>query len=291
MIEIAKICQEFNLQAQGATKQFVNKVTTIQNQDSDGLTWAKNLANAEKVISGVVLLSETLEIVLKPNVTYLFTKRDPKLILSLIVRAYFDKGADYYLKNEVKKHLENPNIKIGDHVFIGQNVTIGDGTVIYPFSSIEADSVIGENCIIKSHVSIGSEGLGVTLNEDTDLLVTLPQIGNVVMESNVDIGPNTTVRRGTLGTTLIKEGSKIGALINIGHNCIIGRNTILTCNIVTSGSSIIGDYTYLGVNSAIKNGITVGKNAFVGMGAIVTKSVPDNMLVYGNPAKIIRENE
>jgi UDP-3-O-[3-hydroxymyristoyl] glucosamine N-acyltransferase len=133
--------------------------------------------------------------------------------------------------------------------------------------------------------------MGIALNEETDLLEKLPQIGNVVMEDHVDIGPNTTVRRGALGQTLIKEGCKIGALINIGHNCVIGRNVILTCNIVTSGSSIIGDYVYVGVNAMIRNGIEIGERTQIGMGAVVTKSIPANVVAYGVPAKVIRTNE
>lgn len=147
------------------------------------------------------------------------------------------------------------------------------------------------NCVIKANTTIGTEGMGLILNEETDLLEKMPQIGNVIIEGNVDIGPNTTVRRGALGATIIGEGSKIGALVNIGHNCIIGRNVILTCNIVTSGSSILGDYVFVGVNAMIRNGITIGDRTQIGMGAIVTKSLPADVVAYGNPAKVIRKNE
>jgi UDP-3-O-[3-hydroxymyristoyl] glucosamine N-acyltransferase len=227
----------------------------------------------------------------KEGITYIITKKDAKLQLSLIMKEFFAPSAEYYLVNETDKHRLNKDIKIGDHVFIGQNVTIGNGSVIYPFAVIEADSIIGENCVIKPHTSIGSEGIGIALNEETKLYEKLPQIGHVVLGDHVDVGPNATIRRGALGQTIIGDGSKIGANVNVGHNCIFGVNAFLTANISTGGSSILGDNVYLGMNASVKNGITIGNNAQIGMGAVVTKSVPDGMIAFGNPAKVIRERK
>jgi UDP-3-O-[3-hydroxymyristoyl] glucosamine N-acyltransferase len=291
MISISTIAEKFNLKIIGDSHKLIKKVTALNNQDENGLTWAKSEKYVDKIEKGALLINNSLLFTPKPNIIYLITDKDPKLMLSLIMKHYFTPKPEYYLKDETQLHRKNPNIKIADQVFIGQNVTIGDGTVIHPFAVIEADSVIGKNCVIKPHTSIGSEGMGISLNPETDLLEKLPQIGHVIMEDHVDIGPNTTVRRGALGQTLIKEGCKIGALINIGHNCIIGRNVIMTCNNVISGSAIIGDYTYIGVNAMIRNGISIGKNTLIGMGSVVTKSLPDNVVAYGNPAKVIRNNE
>ena len=111
-----------------------------------------------------------------------------------------------------------------------------------------------------------------------------------VLENSIDIGPNSTVRRASLDSTIIKSGTKIGSLVNIGHNSIIGKNCILTSNIITGGSSEIGDYTFIGVNSVIKNGIKVGKNSIIGMGSVVTKELKSNIVAFGSPAKEIRKN-
>lgn len=291
MVELLRIIEHFDLEVIGNPNRIISRVTALSNQVADGLTWAKADQYAEDILVGTLLVNETITFQPKPGVTYIITKKDAKLTLSLIMKTFFTPLPDYYLFDDTARHRLNPNLKIADNAFIGQNVTIGDGTVIHPYAVIEADSVIGKNCVIKSHTSIGSEGMGITLNPETDLLEKLPQIGNVVMEDHVDIGPNTTVRRGALGQTLIKEGCKIGSLINIGHNCIIGRNVILTCNIVTSGSSIIGDYVYVGVNAMIRNGIEIGEKTQIGMGAVVTKSLPANVIAYGSPARVIRSNE
>ena len=290
MIELNQIIAEFNLEVVGNANRKISRVTALSNQIADGLTWAKADKYAENIKVGTLLVTDKINFTPKEGVTYIITKKDAKLTLSLIMKAFFTPSPAYYLFDDTEKHRKNPNIKIADNAFIGQNVTIGNGTVIHPYAVINADSVIGENCVIKEHTSIGSEGMGIALNPETDLLEKLPQIGNVVMQNHVDIGPNTTVRRGALGETLIKEGCKIGALINIGHNCIIGRNVILTCNIVTSGSSIIGDYVYVGVNAMIRNGIEIGEKSQIGMGAVVTKSIPANVVAYGIPAKVIRSN-
>lgn len=291
MVELSQIVDRFDLAVVGNVNRKIARVTALSNQVSDGLTWAKADKYAENIKHGTLLVNEAINFEAKEGVTYIITKKDAKLTLSLIMKEFFAPSPEYYLFDDTARHRKNPNLKIADNVFIGQNVTIGDGTVIHPYAVIEADSVIGKNCVIKPHTSIGSEGMGIALNPETDLLEKLPQIGNVVMEDHVDIGPNTTVRRGALGQTLIKEGCKIGALINIGHNCIIGRNVILTCNIVTSGSSVIGDYVYVGVNAMIRNGIEIGEKTQIGMGAVVTKSIPANVIAYGVPAKVIRSNE
>ncbi|MFT5820821.1 MAG: UDP-3-O-[3-hydroxymyristoyl] glucosamine N-acyltransferase [Crocinitomix sp.] len=291
MIELKKISAHFDLSVVGNPDRTIQCVTALANQQADGLTWAKADQYAEKIEVGTLLVNEAINFEPKEGVTYLITKKDAKLTLSLIMKEFFTPSPEYYLLDDTARHRKNSKLKIADQAFIGQNVTIGDGTVIHPFAVIEADSIIGKNCVIKSNTSIGSEGMGIALNPETDLLEKLPQIGNVVMQDHVDIGPNTTVRRGALGETLIKEGCKIGALINIGHNCVIGRNVILTCNNVVSGSAIIGDYVYLGVNAMIRNGIEIGEKTQIGMGAVVTKSLPANVIAYGIPAKVIRSNE
>lgn len=290
MIELNEIVDKFNLSQIGTGCNTILKVTDLNQQCENGLTWIKSSEYIDKISCGVILIHEKLKFVPKENVTYLITKENTKLIFSKIVHQYFTPDIDYYLYDDSAKHKNNKAIKIANNVFIGQNVTIGNGTIVHPFVTIEANSIIGKNCIIKTQTSIGTEGLGLSLDKETDSFVKFPQIGNTVLENNVEIGPNSTVRRGALVSTRIMSGTKIGSLVNIGHNCVIGRNVIMTCNNVISGSVTIGDYTYIGVKAMIRNGIQIGSNTLIGMGAVVTKPVPNNVVVYGSPAKIIRDN-
>ncbi len=286
MIDVKEIAEAFGLKIVGDENQFVERATAIDNQVEHGITWVKNEKWISQVKSGVVLMHESLFTKSDPAVTYLLTPADPKLTFSLILKKYFTPPVDYYLKNCVDKHSGNSRLTIADHVFIGQNVTIGDGTIIFPHVFIEANSVIGEKCIIKSHVSIGTEGMGLEFNPENGLLEKFPQIGNTVLEDFVEIGPHSTVRRGALKTTRIGRGSKIGSMTNIGHNCEVGTNCIFTAGIVVSGSSKIGNDVFIGVNACIRNAVNIGDRAEVGMGSVVVKDVPAESTVIGNPAKL-----
>ena len=291
MLKVHKIAELYNLKLSGNLKDpEINNVNSLDNQKIDGLSWIKNQKSLNKVKKGFFIVSDNLSIQKKKNVVYLTTNQSPKIIFSKIITEFFSPKIDFYLKNCVSEHLKNENIKISENVFIGENVSIGDGTIVYPNVVIEANTVIGNNCTIKSHVSLGTEGLGLELDKTTNQLVKFPQLGNVVLKNNIDIGPNSTVRRATLDSTIIKSGSKIGSFVNIGHNSEIGKNCILTCNIVTGGSSKIGDNTFIGVNSMIKNGLNVGPNSIIGMGSVVIKELKSNIVAYGNPAKEIRKN-
>ena len=291
MLKVHKIAELYNLKLYGdLTDAEINNVNSLDNQKNDGLSWIKNQKSLEKVKKGFFIVGDNLSITNKKNVVYLITNQSAKIIFSKIITELFSPRIDFYLKNCISEHLKNENIKISENVFIGKNVSIGDGTIIYPNVVIEANTVIGDNCIIKSHVSLGTEGLGLELDKTINQLVKFPQLGNVVLENNIDIGPNSTVRRATLDSTIIKSGSKIGSFVNIGHNSEIGKNCILTCNIVTGGSSKIGNNTFIGVNSVIKNGLNIGSNSIIGMGSVVTKELKSNIVAYGNPAKEIRKN-
>lgn len=290
MIAVKDLANDFGFIVVGDLNREVVSVCSLDEQSDKGISWVKSEKFIDKVEKGVVLVHESIPLPKLENVTFLVTDKSVKVEFSKILSKYFTPSIDYYLTNEVEFHKKNSKIKIGDNVFIGQNVEIGDGTVLFPNAVIEANSIIGENCVIKSHVSIGTEGLGLEMNPETKLLEKFPQLGRVVLEDFVEIGPTSTVRRGALKDTIVRRGTKIGSLVNIGHNCDIGENCILTCNIVTSGSSKIGDNVFIGVNTVIRNGINVGENTQLGMGSVVTKTIPDNVVAYGNPAKVIRKN-
>ncbi len=279
------IASSFNLKIIGSPSVNILRATSLDDQADDAITWVKSMAFIDKIERGIVLVSADLVLEEKAGVTYLLTNDSPKLVFSSILKTYFSPSVDYYLVNEVEKHRTNPNLKIADFVFIGQNVSIGNGTVIFPNVVIEANSIIGANCVIKSHVSIGTEGLGLELNPETGILEKFPQIGKVIFEDFVEIGPTSTVRRGALKNTIVRKGTKIGSMTNIGHNCDIGENCILTAGIVVSGSSKVGNHVFIGVNASIRNAVNIGSHVQIGMGSVVVKDVEDHTTVIGNPAK------
>ena len=285
-MDIFEIAKNYKLEIIGDIKNpNIETVNSINYQNVNGLSWIKNETFLKNVKKGFYVVSDKITVQKKKNVVFLLTSKSPKVIFSKILNQYFSRPVDYYLKNEVAKHKVNHEIIVSDNVFIGKNVIIGKGTIIFPNVVIEANSVIGENCKIKSHVSIGTDGLGFEL--EYQKLVKFPQLGNVIIGNNVEIGPNSTVRRATLDSTIIENGSKIGSLVNIGHNSLIGQNCILTCNVITGGSSKLGKGVFMGMNSVVKNGVSIGNNSKIGMGSVVIKDIPSNVVAFGNPAKKI----
>ncbi len=212
MPTVQEIANAFNLKIIGSSTIQISRATSLDDQAEDAISWVKSQVFLDKIEKGIILLSAELVFEQKKGVTYLLTEADPKLTFSLILKKYFTPPIEFYLKNCVEDHRKNKEITISDFVFIGQNVSIGKGTVIFPNVVIEANTVIGENCVIKSHVSIGTEGLGLELNPETGILEKFPQLGRVIFEDFVEIGPTSTVRRGALKNTIVRKGTKIGSL-------------------------------------------------------------------------------
>lgn len=286
MISLKDIIEEYNLKS-SVSEGVLDHVGTINNQTPSSILWLKNEKFYNRFHRGFLIVSDKINVEPKEGLNLLFTNDKPRKIFASILNKYFVRPVQYYFVNEVEKHRKNEKLIISENVFIGQNTTIGDGTVIFPNVIIEANSVIGKNCVIKSHVSIGTEGLGYEFDEDSDNYIKFPQLGNVILEDEIEIGPTSTVRRAALESTIIKRGTKIGSLVNIGHNCIIGKNCILTCQIVTAGSSVIGDNVFMGIGTIVKNGINIGNDVTTGQGSIITKHVSDSLVVVGNPAEPI----
>ncbi len=285
-IKCSDICFLFDLKLIGKDIKITEIATTDYCSDSS-IGWIKNESFFNKIYKGALICnkSDLGKIVLNNNLTYIVTESSPRLAFSKVINHFNPQSSKNDFENKVEKFKENKKLKIGENVFIADNVTIGDNTIIHHNVSIYSNTQIGENCVIQSNVSIGTEGLGLDLDDETNLLVKFPQLGGVILEDYVEIGPNSTIRRAALKNTIIKRGTKIGALCNIGHNSVIGENCILTCNIVTSGSSVVGNNVFLGVGSILKQGVIVESNSVVGQGSVVVKNIPMGETWVGNPAK------
>ena len=159
---------------------------------------------------------------------------------------------------------------------------------IHPSAEINHECVeIGENVRVGPNCSIGFEGFGFEGDED-GIYHRFPHIGKVILEDNVEIGANTCIDRGALGDTIIGEGTKIDNLVHVAHNVEIGRNCLIVALTCLGGGVIIEDGAYVGIGAGIRNQITIGEKAFIGMGAVVVKDVDPGVTVIGNPAKPMR---
>ncbi len=175
------------------------------------------------------------------------------------------------------------NVKIYPNSFVGDNVTIGDNTILFAGARIYSESVIGKNCVIHSGTIIGSDGFGFAPNTD-GTYAKIPQIGNVVIEDNVEIGSCTTVDRATLGSTIIRKGVKLDNQIQIAHNVEVGENTVIASQTGVAGSAKIGKNCIIGGQVGIVGHITIGDNVRIQAQTGVGKSIKDGDIIQGSPA-------
>lgn len=189
-------------------------------------------------------------------------------------------GAFSYIGKNVKI---GENVKIYPNCFVGDNVKIGDNTVLFAGVRIYSESVIGNNCTFHSGTIIGSDGFGFAPNPD-GTFSKVPQIGNVIIEDNVEIGALTSVDRATLGSTIIRKGVKLDNQIQIAHNVEIGENTVIASQTGIAGSTKVGKNCFIGGQVGIVGHITIGNGVKIQAQSGIGKSLQDGEVVQGSPA-------
>ena len=182
------------------------------------------------------------------------------------------------------------DVSIGAGCYIGPHVKIGSGTVLMPNVSIYGDVTMGKDCYIKAGAVIGDTGDGFEYDED-GVPIYFPHSGRVIIGNNVYIGANTVIDRATIDATIIEDNVKIANLTHIPHNCIIGRNTIITSCVALGGGDIIGHNSWLAPNTTLYQHLVLGDNCKIGIGAVVLKNVDANQTVFGNPARKVIKND
>jgi len=199
----------------------------------------------------------------------------------------------------------HPSAKIAQGVFIGENVSIAafcqvfpgcvllsgsslaENTILYPHVTLYEDTYLGKNCRIHSGTVIGADGFGY--NYKNGIHHKLWHIGNVEIGDDVEIGANSAIDRGTFSSTRIGSGSKIDNLVQIGHNCQIGKGVILCGQVGVAGSAVIEDYCVLGGKAGVGPGVKIGQASQVAGAAQVNHDWPANSVIAGHPARPLKE--
>ena len=180
------------------------------------------------------------------------------------------------------------NVIIGEHTTIHPNVTVGDNaqigshTILYPQVSIYHDCIVGNECIIHSGAVIGADGFGFAPTSNG--YEKIPQIGNVILEDNTEVGANTTIDRATMGSTRIGEGTKLDNLIQVAHNVEVGKYNVFAAQTGIAGSTIIGNYNRVGGQCGFAGHIKVGDNNEFGAQSGIPNNVGNSNRLIGYPA-------
>jgi len=183
-------------------------------------------------------------------------------------------GSNVVMGNNVKIH---PNCFIGDNVVICNNVTIFAGAKVF------SDTEIGNNCAIHSGTIIGADGFGYAPNQD-GTFTKIPQIGNVIIEDNVNIGSCTTIDKATMGSTIIRKGVKLDNQIQVAHNVEIGENTVIAAQTGIAGSTKIGKNCMIGGQVGVAGHLTIGDNVRIQAQSGIGRNIKDGEIVQGSPA-------
>lgn len=180
-------------------------------------------------------------------------------------------------------------VEVGANCYIGKDSRIGENTLLYPRVVLYHQTKVGKNVILHSGVILGGDGFGYA--DEKEKRIKILQIGNVVIEDDVEIGCNSCVDRGTIGSTIIKKGTKIDNLVQVAHNDVVGENVLLCAQVGISGSSVIGNNVILAGQVGVADHVEIGEGAILGAQAGVPdkKKVPPKVIYGGTPARPLQE--
>lgn len=217
------------------------------------------------------MMAEQLQGIQEPS----YVAKTAKLGAKVFVGAFAYIGENVVIGN---------NVKIYPQTYLGNNVRIGDNTVIHPGVKIYHDCVIGRQVTVHAGTVIGSDGFGFAPQADGSFK-KVPQIGNVIVEDNVEIGANTTIDRATMGSTLIRSGALLDNLIQVAHNVEVGNNTVIAAQAGVSGSTKLGNNVMVGGQAGIVGHLTIADGSKINAQSGVSKSIKTpHSAVTGSPA-------
>jgi UDP-3-O-[3-hydroxymyristoyl] glucosamine N-acyltransferase LpxD len=252
------------------------------------------LTNLYEVENCLVFCEESIDIPSELSCKHNFIKTpNPQLEYAKFVK---ELALELEEKRKIRKYTLNPN-----GYYVGENVRIGSNALIEPFCFIDHDVVIGDNArifsgakirnaiigdnfIANENSTIGTYGFTMA-NDENGNKVRIPTLGKVIIGDNVEIGMLANISVGSAGNTTIGDFVKVDAFVHIAHDVTLENNVEIPAGAIIGGFDTLKQNVFIGINSTLRNRITIGENSIVGMGSVVTKNVPDNTTVLGNPAR------
>jgi len=305
----AQIAELLHGEVDGDPQVLVNDLAKIEEARSGTLTFLANPKYTEHIYS----TKATIAIVEKgfeahrpiPKSLTLIRVADPRMAFTQLLER------NYQLQYE-KKGIEQPSfvspsakmgkgvyigafsyisegvvledgVKVFPNTFIGERVVVGKGTRIHAGVKIYHHTVIGAQCVIHSGAVIGADGFGFVPNAE-GVYEKMPQVGNVILEDQVEVGANTTIDRATIGHTIIRQGTKLDNLIQVGHNAEIGRHNVIVSQTGIAGSTKVGDHNQIGGQVGIAGHLHIGDRVRIAAQSGIGSNLPDGSMVQGSPA-------
>jgi len=246
---------------------------------------------AEDTNAKAILVDEEIAYseIIKTQGKTLIVVKNPKFAIAQIANEFFVEKITPQIHPTASIHSK---AKIGKNVFIGPNCIIGNCTIGNNVT-IEGNNYIYDRVDIGNHVEIhagaiiGSEAHNF-VEDENGCKIKFPHLGKTIIGNHVVVGANSVISRGVLSDTIIGDNTKIAQLVVIGANNVIHENCAIRANAMTSGSVAINKNSIIAPSVTIRNQKTIGENCFIGMGAVVTKDVPDGETWIGNPARKLR---
>lgn len=291
----------------GDPSKTVNGFANIDKATPNDLTFlgnAKYVHYLQDCKAGVVIVSKNFEFAPSSEITFIQVEEAYAAMTKLL--SFYDEYRNQKVGVEQPHFIaesanvgENPyigafayvgeNVKIGNnvkiypHVYIGDNVKIGDNTILYSGAKVYQDCSIANDCIIHASVVIGSDGFGFAPNEKGEF-DKVPQIGNVVIEDKVEIGSMSTIDRATMGSTIIRKGTKLDNQIQVAHNVEIGENNVIASQTGIAGSTKIGSNNMIGGQVGIVGHLNIGSRNQIQAQSGVNHNIGNDEKLYGSPA-------
>lgn len=265
-----------------AEDTLISFVAPVTEAGAGALCFAKSEQWSQKVLPGAVALVAPEHSASCQG--YALVSPSPRLDFARALM-YLEKKAGFvWSEDDPRVH---PTATLGQNVVLGKGVVIGEYATIMHNVVIQDEVTIGARTIIKSCAVIGEDGFGFERGDD-GRAIRLPHLGRVVIGDDVEIGSLTTVCRGTLGDTIIRDGAKIDDHVHIAHNVDVGEDAFVIACAEISGGVKIGRQAWIAPNASVLNQLKIGEKSIVGLGAVVVRNVDNRSIVAGNPAKHIR---
>ncbi len=295
-MKLSEICKVLKIDCDLKSDIEIKGINTLQDAKKGEISFLHNPKYAKflpTTKASAVILSKEYKDKLPKGVVPLFTD-EPYLKVAILSKSFAKEpwiDGEFYVDSSAKVDKSvriGKGAKIGKNVVVMPNVTIApfveidEGSVIYPNVSIYRDTKIGKNVIIHSGSVIGSDGFGYAHTKD-GRHIKIYHLGRVLIEDEVEIGANTTIDRAVFGKTIIKKGSKIDNLVQVGHNCEIGENSILVSQVGLSGSTKLGRNVVMGGQSATAGHLEIAPFTTIAARGGVTKSIKTPGVYSGFP--------